>query len=267
MKKIVFFDVDGTLIDVSRGLAEPSELTKYSIKELINNGHLVFIATGRFKAIIPQAIKDLNPSGFVLSNGAYIEYEGKLLDHSPFDEKLFNKLVDYVIKNDCVLTCESQDYIYSPKLDSKLMSYLKKWNIEYVKTSDNREGATIYKCCSSFPDKKQAEDFENTFKDILDCRIQTADPNGLSYDINLFGINKGTAVESVINKLGIDKENTYCFCDGSNDIELAKACKYSYAMNNGDDNLKKIVYGVTDDVVNEGIYKKLVELGLIKEKK
>lgn len=266
MKKIVFFDIDGTLIDVPRGLAEPSDLTKYAIKELMNNGNIVFIASGRFKGNIPQSIKDLNPNGYILTNGAYIEYQNKPIYQNVFDSEKFDRIVKYSTNNNCIFTGETQEYIYTPLIDDRFRDYLKKWKIEYVDVSDKKDGVSFYKCCLSFTNLETAMDFEKEFKGIVDYRAQTADPSGLSYDINMLGVNKGSAVDIVINTLGIEKEDTYCFCDGSNDIELVNACKNSYVVKNGDDNLKKIAYGIADDVINDGVYYKLVELGLIEKK-
>lgn len=267
MKKIIFFDVDGTLIDVPRGLPEPTSLTKYSIKELINNGDLVFIASGRLKNNLPRSIIDLKPSGYILSNGAYIEYQGKILHEDFFDKKLFDEVVEFCGKNNALFLGETQSYIYSPKLDDRFRNFLKKWKIDYVDVSDNKEGVGFYKCSAFFEEHESASKFENKFKGILDYRAQTADPAGLSYDINIIGVNKGSAVKEVIKQLNIQTEDTYCFCDGTNDLELVEACKNSYVVSNGDDGLKKIAYGIAGDVIDDGVYHKLVELNLIKEKK
>lgn len=266
MKKIVFFDVDGTLIDVPRGLPEPSELTRYAIKELINNGDLVFIATGRYKGVIPKYIKELNPSGYILSNGAYAECKDEVLYESGFDHKIIDKLAEFCLRENCILTAESQEFLYTPRIDDKFKDYLRKWKIEYINVVDKKEGATFYKCVAHFDNFETAKRFEEEFKGVVDYRAQSADPECLSYDINIIGINKGNAVGEVIKKLGISKDNTYCFCDGTNDIELVKACGNSYVVKNGDESLKKIATGIADDVINDGVYHKLVELGLIDKK-
>ena len=48
-KKCVFFDADGTILDIEKGVPEE---TKLAIKNLIHNGHRVFLCTGRSRAYI-----------------------------------------------------------------------------------------------------------------------------------------------------------------------------------------------------------------------
>lgn len=263
MKKVFFFDIDGTLVDMVRGLKKPSIYTKYAIDELIKNGDLVFIATGRFIANVPDSIKDLNPSGYILSNGACIEYQGKQIYSSYFDNELFVKLKEYCDKCNSLLTGECQEFIYASIKDQRLHDYLTKWDFDYVEVKDEYKGINFNKCNIIFDTREDALKFEKDFKGLVDYRCHSADPKGVSYDVGLFGINKGTGVNKVSELLNIDPNDTYCFCDGMNDFELAKACKYSFVMNNGDEELKKIAYDIADDVLDEGIYKKLVELKLI----
>ena len=48
-KKIIFFDIDGTLSDFTGNILQS---TKDGIKKLRGNGHLAFICTGRSRAQI-----------------------------------------------------------------------------------------------------------------------------------------------------------------------------------------------------------------------
>lgn len=263
MKKVIFLDIDGTIIDVPNGLKEPSVYTKYAICELIKNGHLVFIASGRFKANIHESIHSLNPSGYVTSNGGYIELNGKQLYSKEFDRDLYEELKEFCIENNAIFCAETQTKMYTPNINKTFKDFLVKWNIEYVPYIDDDNGLKFNKCVADFNNKEICNRFEDRFKGRLDMRVQTADPAGLAYDINIPDINKGSAVNIVIEKLGIYFNDTYCFCDGTNDIELAKACKYSFVMENGADELKQYAYEIVPSAVDDGVYKKLVELGMI----
>lgn len=109
-------------------MTEPSSLTKYSIQQLINNGNLVFIASGRFKGDLPRVINELNLSGYILSNGAYIEYHNFVIYKKIFDPELFDKLSKYCDENDCLFTGETQELLYSPRINERFTSFLKNGN-------------------------------------------------------------------------------------------------------------------------------------------
>ena len=56
-RKLIFFDIDGTIIPEDTGVIPES--TKEAIKKAKENGHLVFINTGRTFSGITQPIFDL----------------------------------------------------------------------------------------------------------------------------------------------------------------------------------------------------------------
>lgn len=261
--KVVFFDIDGTLIDVQNGLNKPSYKTEYAIKKLIENGNIVVIASGRFKGNIYKSIIDLNPSGFITSNGAYAEYLNNTIYEDPFNKDYLFDLMDFCKKYNCLFTAESQVLMYTPVIDDYVLSFMDKWLLPHDLLSDDFGDGKYFKCNIDIKDKKIAKLFEDTFKDRLDCRAQTANITGSTYDVNVLGVNKGNGVKMFLDKLNINKEDAICFCDGSNDIEMAMACKESYAMANGDDGLKAIASEVIDSALNDGVYKKLVQMGLI----
>ena len=56
-KKVIFFDIDGTLITEDTQIIPES--TILSLKKAKENGHLLFINTGRTYCSIPNKINDL----------------------------------------------------------------------------------------------------------------------------------------------------------------------------------------------------------------
>ena len=77
MSKIVFLDVDGTLIDYE---AKTPASAKTAIAAARANGHKVYICTGCSKAEIEQ--RDLPElDGMIGGNGAYVEDNGTVVMH------------------------------------------------------------------------------------------------------------------------------------------------------------------------------------------
>ena len=50
MGKCLFFDADGTILDIVKGTPED---TKLALQQLRKNGHKTFICTGRSNAFVP----------------------------------------------------------------------------------------------------------------------------------------------------------------------------------------------------------------------
>ena len=76
-KKILFFDIDGTLL-TPHPFTVP-ESTKLALKKAHENGHLLFINTGRTKAMMPEEISELHFDGYVYGCGTHIYMDNKLL--------------------------------------------------------------------------------------------------------------------------------------------------------------------------------------------
>lgn len=72
MKKAVFFDIDGTLIDCINGICEITPKVSKMIKNVQKNGDYAFIATGRPYALLYEHLLDFGFDGFILENGAHI---------------------------------------------------------------------------------------------------------------------------------------------------------------------------------------------------
>lgn len=69
MVKAIFFDIDGTL--VSFNTHSIPESTQNALKQLREKGIKVFIATGRPKVLMMDAVGHLPFDGFITLNGAH----------------------------------------------------------------------------------------------------------------------------------------------------------------------------------------------------
>lgn len=54
-EKVLFFDIDGTLVDNTYGVHEVPEGVKRELKRIQNDGHKLFICSGRPKAMITSS--------------------------------------------------------------------------------------------------------------------------------------------------------------------------------------------------------------------
>ena len=76
-RKIIFFDIDGTIITENTHII--SQNTVKAIKRARSNGHLAFINTGRTFFNVTENIRNIGFDGYVCGCGTYIHYKGQTL--------------------------------------------------------------------------------------------------------------------------------------------------------------------------------------------
>ena len=78
-KKAVFFDADGTVCDIEKGVPKSA---RESIQRLVENGHEAWLCTGRSRAFVPWYLEEIPFTGMISACGATIEKN---------KERLFNR--------------------------------------------------------------------------------------------------------------------------------------------------------------------------------
>ena len=259
MKKIIFFDVDGTLLDHSVGMDSPSQKTIESIKKLEELGNYCVVATAR--SGLSEELSKLPFTGKILCNGAYIEYDKKELYNNYFSLEQLNNIISKTNEvNGAYIMGGQKDILISEtnnpliKVHEQIYGELK--SEEKLPINEKINGVTAL-----FHTKEEMYSVLEKLPNEWSYHIYE-EPN-IHVDIYLFGYSKGGAVKYLYEHLGIPYENTYDFGDGQNDLEMMELVKYSTAMGNSTDEIKNKAYAITDNVTDDGIYKALKKYNLI----
>lgn len=263
-KGIVFFDVDGTLIDCFKGISAPTESTRKSIKKLKENKFLTILATGRPKSCIDENLLNLGLDGYIASNGAYADFKEDIIFDYPIDNEKLSEILDYFKENniDYMLEGHEMNYISSYE-NKKLMELLEgaKLNMDYITDKWDRNKVKTSKII--IVNNENNEIFEKVSEKYKDGFTFMKHPMGVSFEMYLSKYTKGYGVKQLVNKLGIDMDKTYAFGDGENDIEMFQVVKHGIAMGGYHEKLEAVAYDFTENVENEGITKGLEKLELI----
>ena len=91
-RKFFFFDIDGTLIDCNLGIYSISDNVKEALDKLKENGHDVFLATGRCKCFIVDEVMNGNIQLIINTPAAK---EEKLFDDSYIRKTAIKAKVPY----------------------------------------------------------------------------------------------------------------------------------------------------------------------------
>lgn len=281
-KKIIFFDVDGTLVDVRPAREYIPESTIKAVQETRKQGNLCFLCTGRSKAEIYSHILDVGFDGIIGAGGGFVEIGDKMLYHKKVAKESINHIVDFFETHGFDYYIESNGGLYASKHLVKRLERISYGDLENDPEARRKKAETpshfipslkegydlhrddVNKICflekEGFPFEKIKAEFENEFN-VIHCTVPSfGDDSG---ELSVPGVNKASAIEALIRHLNIPKENTYAYGDGLNDIDMLEYCQYGIAVGNAKQGLKDVADEVIGDIADDSIYDSMKKHGLI----
>lgn len=257
MKKIAFFDIDGTMVNVPGGMLHPSSETKRVIQAFKEQGNYIVVATARTK--IPESVRDIEFDGYICSDGHYIEFQKEVLVNNLFSkEEITNQLKIYEEHNG---SCKIGGY-HGDWISTHTCPNMKEHNRLYTGTNDLRSIALVQDCMDDVLANSVTAVFGSS-EDLYAAKeklpenwaITAYDSGDIRMDVHLEGFSKGTACEYLYKHLNIHKDDSYAFGDGDNDIEMLQLVGNGIAMGNAAKHIQEVANDITDTVDNEGIAK------------
>ena len=264
-KKLIFFDIDGTLIDCHTNLVKMSDKTCYSLEALKKAGHQIFIASGRCLCFMPQEIQDYPFDGYISCNGASIHYHDQVIYKNTISPAQIKKLETFAKDNEVIYFLEEDQKIYTNKIeDPTCIRFANKWQmpLDHLYSIVNAETLNVQMAMLICPTKHILETAKVYFQEDFDVQIH---PGQLSTDLSLKTSSKGRAIRILADYLDQNIMNTIAFGDGPNDTEMFNTVDLPIAMGNAVDELKAIAEEITKSVEEDGIYHGLIKHHLIKE--
>ena len=279
MGKIIFLDVDGTLIDYNTNLPTSAAL---AVAKARKNGHLVYLCTGCSKAELKQ--RHLCPTdGLINGNGADVEAEGKVVLHQTLSLPETKEIVDWCNQRHLgfYLECNSGMYCNTDMLKQGPETIVKYSLGKGADLSSAQKGAEAFVKAFTLLQKKQLyrDDVNkisfilSSYQDYLDAKKHFAElivntwggkgEEALFGDLSPKGITKKHAIDVLLQYLHRDVKDTIAFGDAKIDISMFELCDYSVAMGNAGDECKAAADYITTDVNDNGLANAFTYLKLI----
>lgn len=275
-RKSIFLDVDGTLVS---GHATMNPKVVEAINRARQNGHYVFICTGRNKTGIKYELAKADFDGIIASAGSYIEIDNKVIHSVYFNKLLVDKISKVFDENNIYYNYECTDVTYMSKkmvelfiggvnfesgnieLEKMMQEEFKKFSIQDLSLYNNQD---IHKICFIATDQNDVERVKKQLGDDVNMVIHDIfDATTINGELISKVDNKATAIKQVIDYLGIDKKDTIAFGDSMNDYEMIDAVKCGVVMDNGSARLKEIADRICKSVDEDGVYYEFIDLGII----
>lgn len=254
--KIVFFDVDGTLINYEDGCVEES--TKQAIDLLKNKGIHLVAATGRPLSMCRE-LEELGIETFITANGAYVKHHDLVLHKTPIAKEIVQNVEAFAMEQQHSLTFFTEQLamnsIQSPAALHAMQETLSLGDFPVINEKIANE--EVFLMCL-YTDEQGEKRYVSQFPNILWQRWHPYIVNVLQQDVS-----KSIAVQAVLDYFNIDSKNAIAFGDGDNDMDMLELVGLGIAMGNGSLALKNVADFVTKKSTEGGIDFALRQLQII----
>ncbi len=275
-RKLIFLDIDGTFTVPLEG---PTPLAAEAVRRARENGHKVFLCTGRNIPLISQDILDVGFDGVVASAGSHIEVEGEVILDSLLPEEEVQECIGILHRYGIYCRLEDPHGMYMDREMEELVrrTVPNSRNSELIRMKKEletgigiqpyaryaRKGA--YKVCFICMDLQDIEKTKPYLEDRFNYVIHPYAPDAVSFNGELIrkGMDKGEGMGRVCAYYGAEMTDTVAFGDSMNDHQMFTHAGTAVAMGNACEELKKIADMVCESVKEDGIYHEMRRMGLI----
>lgn len=254
-----------------------------AIRQARENGHLIYVCTGRSKAEMQPELWDIGLDGMMGGNGSYGEHHGQVIIHQLISKEDAAKIVDWLTERHLVYYLESNNGLFASsdfreRARETLKTYAiqkgqSAWSVEGKEPEDFihglQYGGELYRddlnkvsfVLESYQDHVDSKEaFPQLEAHTWGGRGETA----LFGDLGVKDNNKAHAIDVILEHLVAKQSDTIAFGDAKIDIPMLKYCEIGVAMENGGPEILAMADLVTDDVEADGLYKAFDKLGLLK---
>lgn len=255
--KIVFFDIDGTLVN-KEGIIPIS--TKESVKKLKESNIEVVISSRRGPSQLKHIADELEIDSFVSLTGSYVVYKGEIIYNQPLPASTVKKLIEYSTQHGDAIVYLGSEGVYAsqiehPHVNETFLNWLK---LEYpMFLQPNSVEIPIYQFLLYCPQDKE-KIYKELFTDLHFIRWHP-----LSSEITPRKGSKAKGIDVLLNNLNISPEEAVAFGDSLNDREMLSFVGMGIAMGNAHNEVKPFDKFTTKHIDEDGIYYGLKKIGLI----
>ncbi len=274
--KIIFIDLDGTLLLPNKPL---SSKNVEALKVAKENGHKLFICTGRNYVGIEKEVLDIGFNGIISSAGGYITIDNKVISTNYIDPKLLKDICEVLIDNDVEYSLEGTNETFvtsrlvelvatndDPSLSDEDLKKVKKIFVEQfnMKPIEEFNDELIHKVSFMADTKKALQNIKDNFSEqFLIVIHELFSKDSYNGELVFHDVNKGTGISEVLSYLKLENVDTIGIGDSMNDSHMFETCTYNIAIKHAPEELKNLANHVTVDCHQDAIYHAFKHLEII----
>ena len=256
MIKILFFDIDGTLLEL--GQKEMHQELVDALKLVKEKGIKIFLATGRAPLVVPK-FHGIEFDGVLSFNGSYCYTKNELIYKNPMDKKDIETFVENAKRLNKAVTLAGINKMGCNFNDEVLEEYfmIANQHVHVIDEFNEFMDEEIYQMMVATTENQDELILENT------TTLKVARWWHRACDIIPCNGGKDIGIQKILDYFNFNKNEAMAFGDGGNDISMLKYVGTGVAMGNATDNVKAIADYITDSVQEDGIVSALKHFEII----
>lgn len=262
MKKLLFLDLDGTLLNDSKQITQGN---RDALKRILDRGHGVVITTGR---PLSSAIQQAHLLGLDKPGCYLIAYNGGLIYDWTTKQEIFSRTVSLAdtfeifdmvnLQGVHIQTYDDRDVLVEKRCDDEeVVRYCRGTLMQYRVLDDIRAGLKKepVKCLAiDFRDQTNLIRIQDQILEKMSDRLDAFFSCDQYLEIVPLGISKGEAVRMLCRMLDVPIARAVAVGDAANDLSMIEAAGVGVAMCNGTDEVKSVAdYVTTRDHNHDGV--------------
>lgn len=264
-KKIVFTDLDGTLLNDEHLVSSEN---KTAMNAALNAGHKIVIATGRPIASAKILAKELGlvKEGcyIIASNGAvlYDAAQDKILQHKGLPLKYVRPLFESAYEDGLHVHTYSDDRILSERDTPEIRWYEKTIRVPALIVDDavtHLRHDPVKVLLINFQSKEILVRFQQKMADWERGKVTSVFSNDIMLEYCPLGVTKGNAVKELCSLLSIPIAQSIAAGDEQNDISMIRAAGVGCVMCNGSEETKESADYITKNDNNHSGFAEILE--------
>ena len=233
--KLVATDMDGTFLDENHQFDQALFLKV--LKKFQEKGIYFAAASGRPLLSLKTIFKEVQDQIiFIAENGSVVEFHGEDVYEatmSPeFYQAMFAKLQEcpYFDKNKCLLTGKRGSYVLKT-VDPDYLAASQNYNENIQMVSDFSEiDDLVFKMTTNFDQEVLSEGEAWVTQNVEGVKAMTTGYECI--DIVLDYVDKGVAIQALMDQLGISRDQVLAFGDNLNDLHMMQVVGHPIAPEN-----------------------------------
>lgn len=254
--KILFFDIDGTILDHEKNIPDGVEDALQKARE---NGHEIVISTGRSPFTAKSVLDQLKIDSYVCYNGQIVQFKGQTLHKGIIAKEDLKQLTDFANKRKQPLVyMDSNEMVSTIEDHQDVFDSISTMKIDFPRYEEDFYCSNDIHQALIFCSIEEQKEYELAFPNLKFIRWHR-----VSCDVLPKDISKAKGMDLLLKHIGRGPEDAIAFGDGLNDIEMLQFAGTSVAMGNCVEELREHATFVTEHVSESGLINAMKKLSLI----